>query len=83
VYTALPYNKEMFTVIETHVFKRSADGVWSEDERQAFIEWLAGNPLAGDVVPGADGLRKVRWARAGMGKRGGAESFTTTCWTMD
>ena len=27
---------------------------------------------AGAVVPGAGGLRKVRWARAGMGKRGGA-----------
>ena len=31
-----------------------------------------GNPLAGDVIPGVDGLRKVRWGRAGMGKRGGA-----------
>ncbi|TDR80681.1 transcriptional regulator [Paludibacterium purpuratum] len=62
----------MFTVIETHIFKRSADDVWSEGERLLFIEWLTGNPLAGDVIPGAGGLRKVRWGRAGMGKRGGA-----------
>ncbi len=27
---------------------------------------------AGDVIPGAVPLRKVRWSRAGMGKRGGA-----------
>jgi len=27
--------------------------------------------LAGDVVPGSGGLRKVRWTRNGMGKRGG------------
>jgi hypothetical protein len=27
--------------------------------------------LAGDVIPGADGARKVRWGRAGAGKRGG------------
>ena len=33
---------------------------------------LAANPLVGDVIPGAGGLRKVRWSRAGMGKRGGA-----------
>ena len=36
-----------------------------------FRVWLAANPLAGDVIPGAGGLRKVRWSRAGMGKRGG------------
>ena len=30
------------------------------------------NPEAGDVIPGTAGLRKVRWARQGMGKRGGA-----------
>lgn len=39
---------------------------------QAFITWLAANPLAGDVIPGCGGLRKVRWSRGGMGKRGGA-----------
>lgn len=27
--------------------------------------------MAGGVIPGADGARKVRWSRAGMGKRGG------------
>jgi len=62
----------MYTVIETHVFKRSADLIWSEDQRLQFVEWLANNALVGDVVPGAGGLRKVRWGRTGMGKRGGA-----------
>lgn len=37
-----------------------------------FINWIANNPLAGDVIPGTSGLRKMRWSRAGMGKRGGA-----------
>ncbi len=37
-----------------------------------FINWISGNPLAGDVIPGAKGLRKVRWARQGMGKSSGA-----------
>lgn len=30
------------------------------------------NPDAGDVIPGADGARKVRWKRAGTGKSSGA-----------
>jgi len=33
--------------------------------------WLAGNPEAGDVIPESGGCRKVRWSRAGTGKRGG------------
>ena len=62
----------MFTVIETPIFKKYAVEVWTDTEREAFIAWLAANPEAGDVIPGTGGLRKVRWNRAGMGKRGGA-----------
>ena len=29
------------------------------------------NPEAGELVPGSGGVRKVRWVRPGMGKRGG------------
>jgi len=62
----------MLTVIETPIFQKQAAKIWSESERMAFIDWIADNPLAGDVIPGADGARKVRWAVAGKGKRGGA-----------
>lgn len=62
----------MYTVIETPIFQRYADEIWRPAELQEFILWLANNPLAGDVIPGAGGLRKVRWSRPGMGKRGGA-----------
>ena len=61
----------MLTVIETPMFRRYAGTVWSDDEREAFIDWIAQNPEAGDVIPGATPLRKVRWGRAGAGKRGG------------
>lgn len=70
--TALPYHCPMYTVIETDVFVRAAAQVWTDAERIAFIDWLAANPDAGDVIPGAGGCRKVRWTRPGMGKRGGA-----------
>lgn len=32
---------------------------------------VGGKPVVGDVIPGSGGLRKVRWSRGGMGKRGG------------
>jgi hypothetical protein len=33
---------------------------------------LPNNPLAGDVIPGTGGVRKLRWGLEGRGKRGGA-----------
>lgn len=61
----------MFTVIETPTFSRLAADYWTEDERGEFSAWIALNPEAGDVIPASGGCRKVRWARKGMGKRGG------------
>jgi hypothetical protein len=62
----------MFTVIETPTFSADAKAIWSEEEKGVFCGWLALNPDAGEVVPGSGGCRKVRWSRAGIGKRGGA-----------
>jgi hypothetical protein len=59
------------TVVELASFLRSADRVWSEDERSAFVDYIASNPAAGHVSPETGGLRKVRWGRPGVGKRGG------------
>ena len=61
----------MHTVSETELFQRYAASIWQDVERIEFINWIAVNPLAGDVIPGSGGCRKVRWSRAGMGKRGG------------
>jgi hypothetical protein len=43
-----------------------------EAERTSLVLFLAFNPEAGDLVPGTGGLRKLRWALEGRGKRGGA-----------
>ena len=61
----------MYTIVETEVFKRSAELIWREHTRHEFFVWLAENPLAGDVIQGSGGLRKIRWAREGAGKQGG------------
>lgn len=62
----------MHTVIETPTFQKQSAAVWTSDERESFIDFIAASPDAGDVIPGADGARKVRWQRPGMGKRGGS-----------
>lgn len=61
----------MQTIVETSIFIKYAKMIWSDDERIEFINWIAVNPLAGDVIPNSGGCRKVRWSRGGMGKRGG------------
>lgn len=63
----------MFTIIETPTFSRDATSIWNEDERGDFCAWLAANPLAGDVIPGTGGCRKVRWARYGKAWRGSGD----------
>ena len=59
-------------MIETPTCQKQADAIWTTREREAFIDFIAENPEVGDVIPGADGARKVRWHRRGTGKRGGA-----------
>jgi hypothetical protein len=60
------------TVAQTPVFQKYAAEIWTTDELDRFVNWIALNPLAGNVIPGSGGLRKVRWAASGRGKRGGA-----------
>ncbi len=60
------------TVAETHAFMRMAEKIWSEAELAALVDHLARNPEDGDVIPGTGGVRKLRWGKAGSGKRGGA-----------
>jgi mRNA-degrading endonuclease RelE of RelBE toxin-antitoxin system len=61
----------MFTVVETKVFQKIWPAYWHEDERGEFATYISLNPEDGDVIPGAGGIRKVRWKRPGMGKSGG------------
>jgi len=59
-------------LLQTPTYQRTAKAVWSEDEVAEFISFISESPEVGDVIKGSRALRKVRWARAGMGKRGGA-----------
>ncbi len=57
--------------IETPVFTEDVKELLSDDEYREFQQFMADNPGWGDVIQNTGGLRKVRWAAKGKGKRGG------------
>ena len=62
----------MITVAEVDPFPATAKraGLTAE-ERDELTDYLAVNRNAGVVIPGTGGLRKMRWAGKGKGRRGG------------
>ncbi len=50
---------------------RQAGALWTDGERFEFVDFIAHNPEAGDLIPASGGVRKVRWSWRGSGKRGG------------
>jgi hypothetical protein len=58
-------------IVETSIFTRQIRTLLKDDEYRALQEELVINPLAGAVIRGSGGLRKLRWAAKGHGKSGG------------
>jgi hypothetical protein len=61
----------MFTFVETRLFSRLADEYLGDDGLLALQVHLLARPDIGAVIPGSGGVRKLRWAMPGRGKRGG------------
>ena len=59
------------TVVETPFFLRKAASLLDEEERLELALFLGANPETGNVIPETGGIRKLRWAVQGKGKRGG------------
>ena len=47
-------------VAETAVFMRQGGALWTDEERFEFVEFIARNPEAGDLIPASGGIRKIR-----------------------
>src|SRR5215204_779976 len=60
------------TVVETPAFLADAERLFTRQERDALVDMIAKDPECGVLVPGAGGIRKVRFGFGGRGKRGGA-----------
>lgn len=61
----------MLSFIETRLFTRLVAEYLTDDEYRKLQVVLVERPEAGEVIPGSGGLRKLRWAARGRGKRGG------------
>ncbi len=62
----------LVAVVELSTFIREVEPILSDEEREELKFFLAAHPEAGVVIPNGGGVRKLRWAASGRGKRGGA-----------
>jgi len=60
------------SVVETEEFLKRVRPLMSSSERAELVWFVGANPDAGEIIPETGGVRKIRWALEGMGKRGGA-----------
>jgi hypothetical protein len=68
-YTAMPYSDMVF--VESRLFERYLPRYLSDEEFGRLQIALRDDPVLGVVIPSSGGIRKLRWGRRGMGKRGG------------
>lgn len=60
------------TVLEMPEFIRQAESCMDDASRKTFVDYIAEHPLAGDLIVGTGGVRKIRWTGdSHQGKRGG------------
>ncbi|MDI6770899.1 MAG: type II toxin-antitoxin system RelE/ParE family toxin [Anaerolineales bacterium] len=57
--------------VETSIFTRQVQKLLTDDEYRELQKALVNRPDAGALIVGSGGLRKLRWAKQGRGKRGG------------
>jgi hypothetical protein len=58
-------------IVETSVFTRQVASLLDAESYRLLQVELVRNPEVGALIRGSGGLRKIRWARRGGGKRGG------------
>jgi len=56
---------------ETPVFTKLIQKLISDKQYQLLQLQLSVRPESGDIIKGSGGIRKLRWAGSGRGKRGG------------
>jgi mRNA-degrading endonuclease RelE of RelBE toxin-antitoxin system len=66
----MPYNHHM-EFIEAPIFTKYIYDYLTDDEYMGLQSYLLQFPESGNIVPGSSGVRKLRWAMMGRGKRGG------------
>lgn len=57
--------------VETRLFSKKMQAYLSDGRYRELQSYLLESPDAGEVIKGSGGIRKLRWAVEGKGKRGG------------
>ena len=63
---------EIFT---TRTYERAVKKLISAGSRRDMETAISADPTAAPVIPGTGGIRKLRWAGSGRGKRGGIRTI--------
>jgi hypothetical protein len=63
--------RRLVTVVETAAYLARSEKLLDVSEREALKLAIAADPLAGDLIRGSGGVRKLRFGLGGRGKRGG------------
>jgi hypothetical protein len=59
-------------IFETLIFTKKIIALLNDEEYRTLQNILVEKPDSGDIIQGSGGIRKIRWAASGRGKRGGA-----------
>jgi hypothetical protein len=59
-------------IFETSIFTKKIIALLNDEEYLTLQNILVEKPDSGDIIQGSGGIRKIRWAASGRGKRGGA-----------
>jgi len=62
-------------IFVTQTYERAIRRLLSDDSRQEMEAAIVADPIGAPVVPGTGGIRKLRWAGSGRGKRGGIRTI--------
>jgi len=60
---------------ETPIFTKLIQKLISDEQYHLLQLQLSVRPESGDIIKGSGGIRKLRWAGSGRGKRGGIRVF--------
>ncbi len=67
----MAYNIQYLVFVETSHFSQLLKEYLDDEEYREMQYYLMEHPEAGKIITASGGIRKLRWARQGMGKSGG------------
>jgi hypothetical protein len=70
-------------IVETSIFTRQVQELLPDEEYGRLQAALVSRPTQGSLIKGTGGLRKMRWALPGKGKRGGVRVIYYWAVTQD